>query len=187
MKKKLLLLALLGLAKLSNAQEAKVEKSVFGVQTGTLGIWVHNESRLADKFALRAELGFDAGFWASSFYDQTGYLIAPVFIAEPKYYYNLSKRQEKGRNISGNAANYLSVQTSYHPDWFLISNYKNIHVISDIAIIPSWGIRRNLGKHFNYELGLGIGYRYIFAKRAGYLENESEVATRGDFKIGYKF
>lgn len=187
MKKKLLLLALLGLAKLTNAQEAKVEKSVFGVQTGVLGLWVNNESRLGNKFVLRSEIGFDAGFWANSFYDESGYLIAPVFIVEPKYYYNLAKRLEKGRNISDNGANYLSIKTSYHPDWFVVSNYKDLSVISDISIVPSWGIRRNLGKHFNYELGLGLGVRYIFAERAGYLKDEIWVASNTSFKIGYKF
>ncbi|ACU03194.1 hypothetical protein [Pedobacter heparinus] len=187
MKKKLLLVALLGLSKLTNAQEAKVEKSVFGVQTGYLGLWVNNESRLADKFVIRTEVGFDAGFWANSFYDQTGFLMAPVLIVEPKYYYNMAKRLEKGRNISDNAANYLSIKTSYHPDWFVVSNYDNINVISDISIIPSWGIRRNLGKNFNYELGLGLGVRYIFAKQAGYAENEINLADNISFKIGYKF
>jgi len=187
MKKKLLLLALLGLSKLTNAQEAKVEKSVFGIQTGVLGLWVHNESRLADKFVLRTELGFDAGIWANSFYDQTGFLMAPVFVVEPKYYYNMAKRLEKGRSVSDNAANYLSIKTSYHPDWFVVSNYDNINVISDISVIPSWGIRRNLGKHFNYELGLGLGVRYIFAKQAGYLKDEIDLASNTSFKIGYKF
>ena len=68
-----------------------------------------------------------------------------------------------------------------------ISNYENINIISDISLVPTWGIRRNIGKHFNYETGIGIGYRYIFAKKAGYLENESEATLNLHFRIGYKF
>ena len=67
--------------------------------------------------------------------------------------------------MDGNQGNFLSIKTSYHPDWFVISNYDNINIISDISIIPTWGIRRNIGKHFNSETG--IGYRYILAKMQG--------------------
>ena len=187
MKKKLLLLALLGISRLTNAQEAKVEKSVFGIQTGFLGIWAHNESRLSDRIALRSEVGFDSGIWGGDFYDKTGFLLTPVLSVEPRFYYNLQKRADKGRNISGNAGNYLSIRASFHPDWFVISNYDDVSIISDISIIPTWGIRRNIGKHFNYEAGLGLGYRYIFAERAGFLENESSLAANFALRIGYRF
>ena len=30
------------------------------------------------------------------------------------------------------------------------------------------GIKRTVGEHFTYESGIGVGYRYIFAKQAGY-------------------
>ncbi|MGQ3085955.1 MAG: hypothetical protein ACT6RA_02290, partial [Flavobacterium sp.] len=36
-----------------------VERSIFTIQTGTVGVWVSNEMRLADKFALRTEAGLD--------------------------------------------------------------------------------------------------------------------------------
>ena len=70
---------------------------------------------------------------------------------------------------------------------FVISNTDNVSVISDISIIPTWGIRRNIGKHLNYEAGIGIGYRYVFAKQAGFLENESEAAVNLHLRIGYRF
>lgn len=50
-----------------------------------------------------------------------------------------------------------------------------------------WGIRRNLGNHFNYETGIGLGYRYIFAKSAGFLENKSEAALNLHLRLGYRF
>ncbi|MDG3580998.1 hypothetical protein [Galbibacter pacificus] len=33
----------------SFSQDAQLEKSIFGIQTGLLGIWVHNEARLTRK------------------------------------------------------------------------------------------------------------------------------------------
>lgn len=187
MKKFFLTLAFCGLSFIATSQTAGVEQSTYGLQTGFLGIWLHNESRLSNEFALRSEIGFDSGIWAGSYYDKTGFLLAPVLTLEPRWYYNLNKRQEKSKRIDGNSGNFLSLKTSYHPDWFVISNYENVRVISDISIIPTWGIRRNLGNHFNYEAGAGLGYRYIFAKSSGYSKNESEAALNLHLRIGYRF
>ncbi|SOC79674.1 hypothetical protein SAMN06296241_1206 [Salinimicrobium sediminis] len=171
----------------AHSQDASVEQSTYGIQSGLLGLWFHNETALSSEIALRSELGFDTGFWAGSFYEKTGFLMAPVISLEPRWYYNLNKRQRKSRRTDGNSGNFLSLQTSYHPDWFVISNYEDIRIISDISIIPTWGIRRHLGDHFTYETGIGVGYRYTFAKEAGYLENESDLALNLHLRIGYRF
>jgi hypothetical protein len=187
MKNFFLAIALCGLTITVKSQNASVEKSIFGVQTGLFGIWGNWESKLSNTIALRSELGFDSGIWGGDFYDKTGFLLTPVITAEPRCYYNLNKRLNKSRRIDGNSGNFISLKTSYHPDWFVISNYDNINIISDISIVPTWGIRRNIGKHFNYETGIGIGYQYVFAKQAGYSENESDVAVNLHLRIGYRF
>ncbi len=187
MKRILLTLTFCGLTLIAKSQNASVEQSTYGIQTGFLGIWAHNEAKLSNSIALRSEIGFDSGIWGGDFYDGTGFLMAPVITLEPRLYYNLNKRVSKSRRIDGNSGDFISLKTSYHPDWFVISNEDNINIISDISIIPTWGIRRNIGKHFNYEIGVGIGYRYIFAKQAGFLENESEVASNLQLRIGYRF
>jgi hypothetical protein len=136
---------------------------------------------------LRSEIGLDSGIWGGDFYNGTGFLMRPVLSLEPKLYYNLNKRVSKSKRIDGNSGNFISLKTSYHPDWFVISNKDNISVISDISVIPTWGIRRNIGNHFNYETGVGIGYRYIFAKQAGFPKNKSEAAFNLHLRIGYRF
>jgi hypothetical protein len=183
MQKALLSLVLISFTITVKSQNASIEKSLYGIQTGFFGIWAHNETKLTNQIALRS----DNGIWGGDFYDKTGFLMTPVITAEPRWYYNLNKRQSKSKRIDGNSCNFISVKTSYHPDWFVISNYDNVNIISDISIIPTWGIRRNIGTHFNYETGIGFGYRYIFAKQAGYLENESEVALNLLLRIGYQF
>ncbi|MDO7136881.1 hypothetical protein [Algibacter lectus] len=188
MKKKYLVLFVLAvLSVTAYAQKASVEKSTYGVQTGFLGVWVHREVKLSNEIALRAEVGMDLGLWGGDFYPKSGYLLAPVIRLEPRWYYNLDKRVSKSRSISGNAGNFLSLQTSYHPNWFTISNYDNVEVVNQVSIIPTWGIKRNIGKHFNYETGIGIGYAYYFAKSAGYLENEGYAAVNLNLRIGYRF
>ncbi len=187
MKKLFFALTLCGLTFIAKSQHASVEQSTYGIQTGAIGIWVHREVKLSGQIALRAEVGMDAGFWGGSFYPETGYLMTPGITLEPRWYYNLNKRISKSKNISGNSGNFLTIQTSYHPNWFVISNYDNVEVADQISIIPTWGIKRNIGNHFTYETGFGIGYRYIFAKSVGYFENEGEAALNLHLRIGYRF
>jgi hypothetical protein len=187
MKKTILTLALISLTITVKSQNASVEKSVFGIQAGLLSVWAHNETKLTNQIALRSEIGLDSGIWGGDFYEKIGFLMTPAIIAEPRWYYNLNKRVNKSKRIDGNSGNFISLKSSFHPDWFVISNFDNVNIISDISIVPSWGIRRNIGKHFNYESGIGIGYRYIFAKQAGYLENESETVINLHLRIGYRF
>ncbi len=187
MKKVLLVLTFCGLTLIVKSQNASVEQSTFGIQAGFLGVWTHSETKLSSMMVLRTELGFDSRIWGGDFYDGTGFLLTPVITIEPRLYYNLNKRVRKLRRIDGNSGNFILVKISYHPDWFVISNYDNINVISDMSIVPTWGIRRNIGDHFTYESGIGIGYRYAFAKQAGYLKNERDVTLNLHLRIGYRF
>jgi len=179
--KKIIALVFLSLSIFCKAQNASVEKSVFGIQAG-LGIWAHNESRLSNTIALRSELGLGGAIWGGSIYDEVGFSLSPVLTLEPRFYYNLNKRSSKSKDITNNSGNFISLQTTFYPDWFVISNYEYESLISGISIIPTWGIRRNIGVHFNYEAGVGIGYNFIFTK-AYY--NEAEVNLH--LRIGYVF
>ncbi len=107
----------------------------------------------------------------------------PTLSVESRWYYNRKKRIEKTKRIDNNAGNYLALQTRYIPDWFVISNYDVGNVIPDIAIIPTWGLRRSIGRHFNFEFSVGLGYRYVFAKSAGFAKNEGKA----DFNLGLRF
>ena len=103
MKKTLLTLALCGLTFFAKSQNASVEKSTFGIQTGVLGVWVYNEARLTNKLALRTELGFDFGIWETTYYDDydSPFILTPVIVVEPRFYYNLKKRLENSKRIDG--------------------------------------------------------------------------------------
>ena len=69
MKKAVFTLTLCGLTLIAKSQNASVEKSTFGVQTGVLGIWAYNEAKLSNAIALRTEIGFDFGIWETTYYD----------------------------------------------------------------------------------------------------------------------
>ncbi|MCO4822412.1 MAG: hypothetical protein KC469_10110 [Flavobacteriaceae bacterium] len=181
----LVILFLLSLNALS--QNASVEKSTFGIQTGFLGLWVHHEAKLTNEIVLRSELGLDTGIIESNANDTSGLFLVPSITLEPRWYYNLNKRMKKSRRIDGNSGNFISIKTTYHPDWFLISNENNIEFISDISIIPTWGIRRNIGSQFTYETGIGIGYIHYFEKENVVSSYESGLAVNLHLRLGYRF
>lgn len=169
------------------AQDISVEPRVRGIQVGTLGVWYHHERLLTPTRALRLEVGLDGGLWGGSFYPRTGYVLTPVIALEPRHYYNLANRAEKLRNVSGNSANFLTLRTSIHPAWFYFSNYDNVQVVTDISVVPTWGVRRVEGKHLTYEAGIGLGYQYYFAKKAGYDENVGNAVLNLHLRLGLRW
>lgn len=187
MKYFLLTLTCCGLTFIAKSQNASVEKSTSGIQIGVLGIWVYNEAKLSDKISLRSELGLDAGIFGIMHSYEVGYILIPDITLEPRYYYNLNKRVTKSKSIAGNSGNFVSLRTSYYPDWFVITKNKNLRPYNHISVIPTWGIKRNAGNHFTFETGIGIGYRYYFTKSAGFVENQLNRTLNLHLRIGYRF
>ncbi len=188
MKKNLLTLIFLWITLIVTSQEASVEKSVFGIQAGFSGIWAHTELKLSNQIALRGELGFD-GIWDHEFYEETDFLLVTVLTVEPRWYYNLNTRTNKSKRIDGNSGNFFSIKTSLrHSDLLIVlDNEEDTKIVTNLSIIPTWGIRRNIGKHFNYETGIGIGYIHYFGKDAGFPKNKDETAINLHLRIGYRF
>lgn len=163
--------------------KATLEKSIFGVETGFLGFWINNETRLISNLSLKSELGLDAGFFGGATDTKIGTVLVPVITLETRYYYNIEKRARHNKTISNNSANLIALNIKYQPNLFVISN-SDVSAISNISIIPKWSIRRNLGNHFHYETGFGLGYRYFLEK----INNEKgEVAVDLHLRMGYNF
>ncbi len=176
-----------GLTFIAKSQNTSVEKSTSGVQIGILGGWFYNEAKISNKITLRSELGLDAGIFGIMHRYEVGYILIPDITLEPRYYYNLNKRVTKSKSIAGNSGNFVSLRTSYFPDWFVITKNEGLSPYHHIAIIPTWGIKRNVGNHFTYETSIGIGYRYYFTKNVGFMENESDRTQNLHLRIGYRF
>lgn len=167
------------------SQTNSVEESLYGVQTGVLGIWGYNGLRLNDEFSFRTEVGFDAGLWGGTLYsNNVNFALIPVITLEPRWYYNIKKRAKKKRRTWNNGANFLSLETSFYPDLFVISNAKNVKVATQIYFIPKWGIKRNIGRHFGFEAGIGAGYGTLLERKST-LDDGFTVDLH--LKIGYNF
>lgn len=183
MKKILFIIVLLAQVAHSQEQEtASVEKSIFGIQTGFFGAWVHNESKLSNQISLRSEIGLDAGFVVNS--SVSIFFLAPSLRVEPRWYYNLDKRLAKGKNIKNNSGNFLSLTTTYNPDWFMIPEKKNVDFISSVSVIPKWAIKRTYGNHFTFETGAGIGYIFY---TEDYGDINGDIGIDLHLRIGYTF
>jgi hypothetical protein len=171
----------------SQAQDISVEKSTYGIQTGFLGIWVHNESRLTNRIALRSEFGLDAVISSNSFVGTRVFIMVPAITLEPRWYYNLGRRVSKSKRIDGNTGNFISLKITYHPDIVVGNLPPNGNLISDVSIIPTYGVRRNVGKHFTYEVGFGIGYVDYFLEENVFGVEDDGVGVNLHLRLGYRF
>ncbi|MFH6990136.1 hypothetical protein ACHRVW_20550 [Flavobacterium collinsii] len=172
------LLLLLGTKSISQ-NNAVLEKSIFGIETGFLGFWINHETRLSPNLSLKSEFGLDGGIFGGDASHQVGTVWVPVITLEPRYYYNIQKRFDNTKIISNNNGNFIALNLKYQSDLFTISN-SDISAISTLYIIPKWSIRRSLGSHFHYETGFGIGYSHSFENY-----KKGEAAVDLHLRIGY--
>ncbi|MEM8937954.1 MAG: hypothetical protein AAGC64_01250 [Bacteroidota bacterium] len=173
--------------RIEDLEIASVERSVFGIQTGFAGIWFYNELGLSSQFALRTEVGLDA-YDKDDFFPETGFLLATVLTIEPRWYYNLDQRKSQAKKFSANSGNFFALKSSLRlEDLLLEFGDDEVKMVNNLSIVPTWGMRRSLGDHFNFEAGVGIGYVHFFAKDAGFSKDEGEVAINLHLRIGYRF
>ncbi|PIF31948.1 hypothetical protein CLU81_2459 [Flavobacterium sp. 9] len=181
MRKTIYIIIILLICQTSRSQNIGVEKTMYSTQIGFLGFWVNNEYRLFNQISIKSEIGMVAGFKGCSDCT-TEYTLAPELTIEPRWYYNIEKRNSKGKITKNNNANFIAIGTNYYPDWFVISNNSSAYVPNQIAIIPKWGIKRSIiNSNFNYELGIGIGQKYYFDSHQW--DTTADLVAR----IGYTF
>jgi hypothetical protein len=156
------------------AQEENSKQSQWSFQAGVMGIWLNNEIRLSEKFALRNEAGVEMINWSISHkfltYGDKEPIIPLVLTTEPRFYF-------AGQNAK--VSWFLSLKTSYHPPVSLFSS--NQH--SDISVVPIIAVRTKFGKRFIVEAGGGIGYQYNLST----FDTGSDWAFNIVLKVGYMF
>ena len=138
-----------------SSEKVSVEKSILSIQTGYFGTWINHELKLHKKIALRTEVGteYRLKFAIKQSFDSLKNQVS-IFL-EPKYYFNLVKRESKNKNIKNNAGNYISLRTNFN----ILNNLENGDVYFH-NLTPTFGIRRNITSHFNLELSFGYGISY---------------------------
>lgn len=188
MKKNYTLLVLLlvstSISCLAQKEKPSVVNNMYNIQTG-LGLWVNNETRLSDEIALRTEVGFNGAYE----YDNgtSNFALVPGLSLEPRWYFNLKKRQEKGKDIAFNAGNYWSLKAFLLSDSFIIANNDNLELGRDrLHFTANWGLKKNLSENWNYEFGIGLGANLLYKENAAFYENESPIVGSLTLRIGFK-
>lgn len=195
MKQTIILLAAIALTGFTSIAQ-KVEDQLWGVSVGISPLSVYNETALGKQIALRSELNVGFAWLAGNAYSgssEWGFI--PVIILEPRYYYNLQKRYDKGKHTHNNSGNYLSLNLGYQPG--LIIGTENLDIHPSLHIIPTFGFRRSIGQHFNFSSAIGLGYSWIFktfkyrnwdtGAIESYKYTEKGVTAGFQLNIGYAF
>ncbi|WP_298478750.1 hypothetical protein [uncultured Maribacter sp.] len=199
-------LLLLFFFSVSNGQ--LVDTSISGIQAGLLGVWWHNESKLAHRWAFRTEIGYAAPVYERNLYREEvsgneNYLFPvfqPVFCIEPRWYYNSRKRQGNSNNTFHNSGNYFTAAFQYNPKFLAYSPSGNTNEPlafdaeepnGGLFITPTWGMRRNINYRWNFEIGAGLGIdisetqKRTTVKEAGHMGNDFVFNIH--LRIGYKY
>ena len=172
----------------------KTESSLFGVQTGAIGLWVYHEAGLTENLVLRSEIGIDmVDFFRNDVYlidpkdTGGGPFFTPTLALEPRYYFNFSNRAKSGKSTVKNSATFVSIDLRYYPDWFLIVGNDNSKFAEQLAITPRIGIKRTVWEHFTYEIGFGMRLYSLLDNKDNNAVEDNEYFLNTLLRVGYSF
>jgi hypothetical protein len=95
---------------------------------------------------------------------------------------NLKKRAAKSLSIANNMGSYISLKISYAP-LFIFMNGAGVEKMHEVSILPLYAVRKPIGKHWNFEVGGGIGYKFLPLNS----DKKHQLAMEVRFRIGYIF
>lgn len=103
-----------------------------------------------DHFTLTAGFWMRTSFWYTNSAGQTYYspTFSPSFTVEPRYYFNLEDRQEKGK------------RTDYYSGWYLGIPFTIEFPDLRYSIGGTIGFQRTLGKRWYWNISIGPGIIY---------------------------
>lgn len=142
----------LGFAQVSKSNDL----NNFGrLNLGLHGLELSYELPLSQSIVWENNLGIGMGMEASAgsasfafYFDRP----TPFVKSQLKWLYNRNKRLSKGKNVYDNSGNFIGLQSKYSfgdADLFDV----NQAILTEIH----WGIQRNIGARFLFNLHLGLG------------------------------
>ena len=99
-----------------------------------------------------------------------------------RHYYNLEKRNLKGKNIDGNSGNYIAPIASYYFRPVNVST--NFVSTSDaLTLVAVWGLQRTYKSGLNINPNTGLGYNFS-KDRSSYLLSTNIIPVI-NFTLGW--
>ncbi len=158
-------------------------KSEVGI--GLLNMYYNYEQKLFDPLTVQIKASYNLGFNINR--DASEFYTSVAFTVEPRLYYNIKSRANKGKNIKNNGANFFSLQYNYIPGFLANTALRDKHAELEYAsnYTPAFSIRRNIKEtNFNYEFLFGLGFETIKSKHSD-TKNNTFVAFNA--KLAYSF
>lgn len=107
------------------------------------------EKSITNRMAINFETSIE--MLAGLLYDTA--FVRPALKIEPRYYYGFQKRASRGQNVRNNSSDFLCLEAGY----ITILSVKPVNSGHEFHLIPKWGLRRALGKHFILDFAVGYG------------------------------
>jgi hypothetical protein len=139
--------------------------TIFRLHLVSLGIGI--EQAMTPKVSLLFDLSYGGDYNENFATNEIQWV--PYLSVEPRYFYNLDKRAEKGKRIDYFSGQFVSFQTRFG---FPVGD-----VTTWYSFAPMWGFQRSLGKIGYWSIQLGPGLQ----GSAGRVYPD----FNGDFKIGF--
>ena len=153
------------------------------VDAFTFGIGYNYEQVVAPKLTISA--GASLRPLADSYYNwydgssSTVWGIYPSISLDPRWYINYNKRVKKGKMVTNNSSNFVSLMFEYVPDIAIIGDDGIIY--PTLLVTPRWGMRRSFSERFFMEFAAGVNL-IIRGEDVG---NGNSLHL--DLKVGYAF
>ncbi len=190
-------------SKTLNAQTADttLKDSQIELNAKLFGLGLNYEAKLGEKFTILSEIGVrtGTGSYGSRYNFADGFKVYNLEIGiEPRLYYNVQKRLNKGKSIKNNAANFWFFGLNYgfkpfnspviyqevdvYDNGLYLGSFETqIEKYSLLSVTPGWGIQRKVGKNFSLDLNLGLSLSYV-SEESG---NDTYVFPSAGLKFGY--
>lgn len=166
-------------------------ESLHSLQLGYPGAGYSYEHALGNQFSINMEAGINISWQKNNIntgiapfdLDQnnnqpkeynkisTEINFSPIILLEPRIYYNVKTRHKYG-SFFNNSASFFCISSGIGLDSFSFRNNT-----PNFFVVPKWGFRRAMGKHFIFEAKIGGGIKF----RNG----SSQFIPGLDIKFGY--
>jgi hypothetical protein len=156
---------------LGQSEEARVERSLLSVYF--IPLKVSYEHGLGKSNTVELAGGLDGIAWMEN--DEFRFGLAPFAEGYFKNFYNLDKRQAKGKRTETNSGNYWGIMARYN--FPAVSGDESDERFKSFFIAPVWGFQRNYRSNFSLGMDFGVG--------AGFNEYGSYISPVIRLKLGF--
>lgn len=120
------------------------------------------ELGITKNLALKAEAGVSLTVFDN--FGDTSVAFFPKFEGQFKHYYNLKRRIEKGKNITGNSGSFIAAVYNFQDSQSIFSDVNRNTDFSTLGGV--WGFQRSYDSGLSLLFEIGFGYDFTYRSNA---------------------